>query len=357
MLVGNAMCQPRESDVQTVYSEDHRLQDGKSELIDGELKPCFEMPRRAEMILDRVKAVGLGAVVPPRDHGTAPLERVHTRPFLRFLESAWDRWVVEHGAYDALPLCWPVRSLRRDRPPESIDGLLSFYGFDAGTPITAGTWRAAYSSAQVALTGQRLVTEGAPVAFSLCRPPGHHAAADVYGGYCFLNNAAIAAQAFRDAGAGRVAVLDVDYHHGNGTQAIFEDRDDVLFVSIHADPLQEFPFFLGHADERGTGAGEGHTLNLPLRWGAGWDAWSEALEAGCRAIAGHGSEVVVVSLGTDTFKDDPISQFRLDSPDFQKIGARIRALGLPTLFVMEGGYAVEAIGVNAVNVLTGFQDG
>ena len=338
----------------TVYSEEHRHQDGKAELINGQLLPCFEMPRRAEMILARVREVQLGEVVPPEDHGRGPIERVHRRDFVEFLARAWDDWLAAGRTHDALPLCWPTRTLRQVCP-ETIDGRLSYYSLDAGTPITAGTWRAAYASAQVALTGARRVAEGAPAVFALCRPPGHHAAADVYGGYCFLNNAAIAAQALRDQGAGRVAILDVDYHHGNGSQAIFYDRGDVLVANLHADPRDEYPFFLGYAEETGLGAGEGANLNYPMRHGTGFDLWAEALDHACGKIAAWRADALVVSLGVDTYAGDPISRFRLESPDFVTYGRRIAKLGLPTLFVMEGGYAVDAIGLNAVNVLTGFE--
>jgi acetoin utilization deacetylase AcuC-like enzyme len=339
--------------VKTVYSDLHRLQDGQSELIDGKLQPCHERPERADIVLARVREVALGAVIEPEAFGAGPIRAIHDAAYLRFLETAWDAWVAEHGAYDALPLSWPTRGMRH-KEPESIDGKLSYFSFDAGTPITAGTWRAASAAANVALTGAKLVADGEAAAFALCRPPGHHAASDFYGGYCFLNNAAIAAQAWRDGGAKRVAILDVDYHHGNGTQAIFYDRADVFFASLHGDPRQEYPYFLGYADETGAGKGEGYNLNLPMRWGTGFAEWSAALETACGRIQACKPEALVVSLGVDTFEADPISKFRLKSEDYVRIGARIATLRLPTLFVMEGGYAVAAIGVNAVNVLTGF---
>jgi acetoin utilization deacetylase AcuC-like enzyme len=342
--------------MKTVYTEDHRLQDGKAELIDGKLVPCFEMPRRAEIVIARVRETGLGEVLTPESFGRAPIERVHKTAFVDFLEGAWAAWTAAGRDWDALPLVWQVRGLRADREPESIDGKLSYFSFDAGTPITAGTWQAAKSAVNVALTGQALVAGGAHAVFALCRPPGHHAAVDYYGGYCFLNNAAIAAQAFRDAGAERVAILDVDYHHGNGTQSIFYNRSDVLFCSLHGDPAQEFPFFLGYEDETGEGPGKGCNRNYPLPWGTGWDRWSESLDDACRHIGRFGPEALVVSLGVDTFKEDPISQFKLDSPNYLEVGRKIAGLGLPTLFVMEGGYAVDAIGVNAVNVLMGFEE-
>ena len=338
----------------TIYSADHALQDGRAELVDGKLVPCFEMPRRAYLIRDRVEAVRLGEILAPDSFGRGPLERVHSPDFVEFLATAWERWSATGRDYDALPWMWPTRSLRQIRP-ERIDAQMGYYSFDAGTPITKGTWRAAQASADVALTAAKLLADGGHDAiFALCRPPGHHAAADLYGGYCFLNNAAIAAQYLIDGGAERVAILDVDYHHGNGTQAIFYDRPDVLFLSLHGDPAEEYPFFLGWADEHGAGAGEGFNVNYPLPWGTGYPAWAEALEDACRRVADYAPDVLLVSLGVDTFKEDPISKFRLESDDFTSYGARIAALKLPTLFVMEGGYAVEQVGINAVNVLQGF---
>jgi acetoin utilization deacetylase AcuC-like enzyme len=225
---------------------------------------------------------------------------------------------------------------------------------DAGATFVEGTWEAVRASQDVALTAAEVVACGASV-FALCRPPGHHAGPRFAGGYCYLNNAAIGAERLREAGAARVSVLDIDYHHGNGTQAIFYARGDVQVVNIHADPMTEYPYFLGHADERGAGDGEGCNLNLPLPPGTGFAAWGAALEIGCAAIADFRPDALVVSLGVDTFRGDPISRFRLETSDYRAVGRRIRALGLPTLFVMEGGYAVEAIGVNAVGVLEGFE--
>ena len=340
--------------MRTIYSDDHHLHHGRCEIIDGELKPCFEMPSRADHVLARVRQQGLGEVLAPRDFGRVPIERIHDADYLRFFEGAWARWADMGRDGDILPFTWPARTLRSVLP-DNLLGQLGYYSFDGGAPITAGTWQAAWSSAQVALTGQALISDGASSAFALCRPPGHHAAGDLMGGYCYLNNAAIATQAFLDGGCKRVAILDVDYHHGNGTQSIFYARNDVLVASIHGDPSFEFPFFLGYHDEVGEDAGKGFNLNLPLAAGSGWDRWSAALEQACARIAEYAPDVIVVSLGVDTFKEDPISQFKLDSPDYLRMGERIAHLGKPTLFVMEGGYAVEEIGVNAVNVLEGFE--
>ena len=336
----------------TIYSDDHRLHHGQGELNDGKFQPCFEFPARADNILSAVRDARLGDVIVPDNFGLEPIRRVHSARFVEFLEEAWELWTAEGRNSDALPLNWPVRGMRQVEP-DYIDGKLSYFSFDAATPITAGTWTAITAGANVALTGAQKLIDGEPMAFALCRPPGHHAAADYYGGYCFFNNAAIAAQFLLDQGVERVAILDVDYHHGNGTQSIFYDRDDVLFVSLHADPRQEYPFFLGHADEAGEGSGEGFNLNLPLPWQSSAEDWFAALDTGLQRISDFAPDYLVVSLGVDTFIDDPISQFQLKTPDYLEAGNRIGCLNLPTLFVMEGGYAVSDIGTNVVNVLRG----
>ncbi|ADZ72095.1 histone deacetylase family protein [Polymorphum gilvum] len=343
--------------MKTVFSPVQLAHRPQREIADGELVPAVEIPSRAEIVLDEVKRRRLGDVLSPDAFGRAPLERVHTPAYLDFLDGFWNRWTAAGRSGEAFPYVWPVRGLRADPVPESVDGLLGRYSFDAGTPLGAGTAEAARASADTALTAARLIRDGAGSAFALCRPPGHHAGADYYGGYCFLNNAAIAAQWLRDHGAARVAVLDVDYHHGNGTQAIFYDRPDVLFLSIHADPRVEYPFFLGHAEEAGAKAGTGYTRNWPLPLGTDWPAYARALEEACRWLGVFSPEVVVVSLGLDCFERDPISKFGLTGDDFLRLGQRLGRLGLPTLFVLEGGYAVDALGRNCVNVLEGFAGG
>jgi acetoin utilization deacetylase AcuC-like enzyme len=231
---------------------------------------------------------------------------------------------------------------------------VGYYTHSVETAITAGTWEAALTSASVALSAQNIIASGAKSAFALCRPPGHHAHDDLYGGYCFLNNAAIAAQALRDGGARRVAILDVDFHHGNGTQDIFYERSDVLFVSLHGAPEDAYPHFLGYRDERGKGKGDGFNRNYPLPPKTTFATWFEALLDGLKHVRAFKPDALVVSLGVDTYKDDPISFFKLASKDFTTYGAAIGKLKIPTLFVMEGGYAIAAIGVNTVNVLEGF---
>ena len=337
----------------TVYSEKHLLRNPRTELYGGELVAPHECAQRAQFVLDRVRSEGLGDVVAPRSFGTTPLLRVHDARFVEFLSTAWGDWVAAGNRGEAIPDCWPARRMAQ-RIPDSVTGRLGFYAMAAETSISAGTWEAACASADVALTAAEFLVRGERSAFALCRPPGHHAGKDLYGGYCFLNNAAVAAQFLRDHGSARVAILDVDFHHGNGTQDIFYDRADVFYASIHGDPLEAFPYFLGYADETGVGPGSGQNLNLPLPRGTAFDGWRAALETALERIRRFAPDALVVSLGVDTFENDPISFFKLKAGDFTAYGRLIGALRLPTLFVLEGGYAVEEIGVNAVNVLEGF---
>ncbi len=338
----------------TVYSADHALRRPRTELNGGELIRPHESPERAQIVLEQVQASNLGRIIAPLAFGDAPLLTIHDSQYLEFLQGAWKEWVAAGNRGEAIPDCWPARRMTQRRP-NSITGKLGYYAMAGETSISEGTWEAARAAADVALTGASQIKQGADSAFALCRPPGHHAARDLYGGYCFLNNAALAAQSLRDDGAARVAILDVDFHHGNGTQDIFYERADVLYVSLHGDPAEAFPYFSGYADETGTGAGAGFTLNLPLPPGTGWSAWQQALRAGLERIASFRADALIVSLGVDTFENDPISFFRLQSADFSLCGQMIGAGGLPTLFVLEGGYAVRDIGINVVNVLTGFE--
>ena len=342
--------------MKTVFSPLHNRRTATTELDGGVLIAPHEKPSRAETILGRVKQEQLGDVLPPDDFGLEPILRVHTPDYVNFLQTCWKDWEAEDKPGEAIPAVWPGRGMR-ERVPKDIDGRLGYYSFAAETSITEGTWDAACASANVALTAQALVANGEPAAFALCRPPGHHAHADLFGGYCFFNNAAISAQAFRDQGAKRVAILDVDFHHGNGTQAIFYQRSDVLTISLHGDPDLVFPHFLGFEDETGEGDGNGYNQNLVYPPGTPFKVWREGLETACQRIAEYQPEALVIALGVDTFEDDPISFFKLTSADYLLMGERLAKLNLPTLFTMEGGYDVDAIGVNVVNVLKGFERG
>jgi acetoin utilization deacetylase AcuC-like enzyme len=340
----------------TVFSPEHALRNAQTELYGGQLIRPHECPERAEIVLERVRSVGLGEVVAPLRFDLAPILRIHDGEFVEFLKNAWTDWVAAGNQGEAIPDCWPARRMAQRRP-NGIAGRLGYYAMAGETSISAGTWEAARASADVALTAAAHLNRGAPAAFALCRPPGHHAARDLYGGYCFLNNAAIAAQFLRDQGVERVAILDVDFHHGNGTQDIFYRRADVLYVSLHGDPAEAFPYFLGYADEKGRGAGTGYNLNLPMPRATQFETWAEALTIALKEIRSFAPDALVVSLGVDTFAADPISFFKLQSADFSTYGRMIGSCKLPTLFVFEGGYAVADVGVNAVNVLTGFEGG
>ncbi len=339
--------------MKTVFSEKHKLRNAKTELYGGQLVKPFERPSRAEFIINRVKDENLGPVIDPQDHGMDAIYKVHDRDYVDFMQSAWDQWQAEDFAGEAIPTTWPARRMR-NRVPDFIEGKLGYYAMAGETSISQGTWEAAYWSAQVALTGAAQLGSTEQGVFSLCRPPGHHSALDMYGGYCFLNNAAIAAQSLLDSGADRVAIVDVDFHHGNGTQDIFYKRNDVLFVSLHGDPADAFPHFLGYSDETGEAEGEGFNINYPMKPGTGFDEWREALTDALVKVTKFSPDALVISLGVDTFENDPISFFKLKSADFISYGADIAKLKLPTLFVMEGGYDIEEIGINTVNVLQGF---
>ncbi|MCG2591423.1 histone deacetylase family protein [Ramlibacter sp. XY19] len=340
------------------YNEAHAQHHGRHEMFRGELVPCFEVPARADYVLQELNARKFGSIASAPEVPRTVLERIHAPRYLDFLAGAWNEWVAldpRNAERDAIPSYWPIRTFRTDVLPASFFARMGLFSFDAGSPITAGTWDAARRGADCAVAGARALLAGERAAFALTRPPGHHAGHDFFGGYCFLNNAAIAAQVLRDAGLQKVAVLDLDYHHGNGTQAIFYERGDVFFASVHGNPHTEYPYYLGYADETGSGAGAGCNLNLPLPRGTGFAAWREALAQALAAIRGFGAEAIVLSLGVDTFEGDPISGFGLRSDDYLRVGEALARTGLPMLFVFEGGYAVAEVGRNTVNVLEGFE--
>ena len=272
--------------MRTWFSEDHRLHFPQGELSGGELVTPYERPSRVEHVLRRLKERGFEAPRAPRPVGHGSRSARCTRP----TTSASSKPCGTNGSRpgcggEAIAGNYPARRMQTTRPPRNVDGRVGYYALASETAITAGTWRAALSSAASAQAAARDVAEGARGAFALCRPPGHHASRDQFGGYCFLNNAAVAAEVLRAAGAGRVAVLDIDFHHGNGTQDIFWERGDVFFASLHGAPEDAFPYFLGYADETGAGAGEGATANWPMPPGTGWGPWSGALDDALGRIA------------------------------------------------------------------------
>lgn len=329
----------------------------------GRLVDCHEVPQRLDHVLNELTRRPVGQVMqaPTNLHLDTALQRVHSADYLAFLANAWDEWVQlspDNANRDALPSVWPLpgkHAFRMDKPPLNFAAKLGQYAFDAGTPLMSGTWKAAREGAACAVAAADALHQGETAAVALTRPPGHHAGPAFMGGYCFLNNAAIAAQNLRDKGMQRVGILDIDYHHGNGTQAIFDARADIYTVSIHGDPQTEYPFFLGHADEYGTGDGEGFNLNLPLPKGTEFETWYATLQKALQILSDFAPQALVVPLGLDTYEGDPISGFKLKSHHYFQVGHAIAALGLPTLFTLEGGYAVADFGVNTVNVLEGFK--
>lgn len=327
------------------------------EFFRGDKVACFETPARADFVLSALQGAGHELREPDED-GASALAQIHSDRYLDFLRTAWPQWLAldpQNETRQPFPSVWPVRSLRSDIEPLNFVARLGLYSMDNGSPLAHGTWAAAREGVDVAASAAHAVARGERAAFCVTRPPGHHAGRDFMGGYCFLNNAAIAAQTLRNLDFERVAVLDVDYHHGNGTQSIFYERADVFFASIHGDPLTEYPFYLGHADETGAGEGAGSNLNLPLPAGSSAAAWFDALETACTHIGRWGANALVVSLGLDAYEGDPISQFALTSDDFARLGERLARMGLPTVFVLEGGYAAAELGHNTLRVVGGFE--
>lgn len=311
-----------------------------------------DTPERVARLLQAAVEFGLEER-PPRDGGMPPIAAVHSAGLIALLQTAYARFAqLPEGPRPAIPDSFAARELAGDHVPRSIWGQLGHYCADSVTPITADTWAAAYGSAQVAFSGAMAIDGGARLAYSLCRPPGHHAYRDMYGGYCYLNNAAIAAEHLVSRGR-RPAIVDIDYHHGNGTQAIFYDRADVFFCSIHADPADEYPYYCGYSHERGRGAGAGHTLNVPLPLETGEAAYLRALEAAMAAICDFAPDALVVSVGFDTLAGDPQGGFALEPRSFRSIGRMLAGLDKPLLLIQEGGYMPLLLGPSLGELLAG----
>ena len=321
----------------------------------GRIRPHFEVPARAEALLQACHDMRL-EIVRPGEAARESLEAVHTAGFLDFLRdapAAWER-LPEHGD-ELVPNVHPTPEMLAEggRPGGSVIGRLGWYSFDTASPITAGTWPAACAAAAGALAAAAEAAFGRS-AYALARPPGHHAYAARIGGHCYLNNAALAAEHLRARGAARVAVLDIDSHHGNGTQGIFWERADVLFVSVHADPDRYYPWFVGRAEERGFGPGEGCNRNLPLPFGTDDAGWLDAIGAGLAAIRAFGAEALVVSLGFDASRNEPLNALAVTADGFARAGSAIGGLRMPSAIVQEGGYNIDAIGGLLQRFLQGF---
>ncbi len=333
------------------YADEQKRHDPKMFLSSGAQKPNPEQPERVERLLAGARAAGL-SVERPKDHGLGPIAAIHTPEYLDFLERIYERWQhIEGASEEVIPNIHPIA--RNGSYPASAVGQAGYHMADTACPISAETWESARWSAWSAVEAADAVIAGEVATYALCRPPGHHAFADVAGGFCFLNNSAIAAQRLRSKAA-RVAILDVDLHHGNGTQGIFYARGDVLTVSLHADPERFYPFFWGYADERGEGPGLGYNFNLPLPRKSGDGPFLEALQAGLRRIRSFAPDAVVVALGLDAFEGDPFGGLSVSTPGFARIAEAIAALRLPTVIVQEGGYLCDALGDNLTSFLAAY---
>jgi acetoin utilization deacetylase AcuC-like enzyme len=333
------------------YAEEQRRHDPKAFLSSGAPLPNPEKPERVERLLAGARAAGC-TIERPASHGLGPIAAVHTPEYLEFLQNIFLRWQrIEGASAEVIPNIHPLA--RGGSYPASAVGQAGYHMADTACPISAETFDSACWSAWSAVAAADAVMAGAPAAYALCRPPGHHAFADVAGGFCFINNSAVAAQHLRRHAA-RVAILDVDLHHGNGTQGIFYARSDVLTISLHADPVRFYPFFWGHADERGEGPGLGYNYNLPLPRKSGDAAFLDALDLGLRRIRSFAPDALVVALGLDAFEGDPFGGLSVTTPGFARIAAAIAGLGLPTVIVQEGGYLCDALGDNLTSFLTGF---
>ncbi|MEW9806153.1 histone deacetylase family protein [Mesorhizobium sp. ZMM04-5] len=333
------------------FADEQRRHDPRSFLSSGAPKPNPEVPARVDRLLAGAIAAGC-AVERPGSYGLEPIAAIHTPEYVDFLQRIFERWQrIDGASAEVIPNIHPIA--RGGSYPASAVGQAGYHMADTSCPISEHTFESACWSAWTATAAAEAVEAGAASAYALCRPPGHHAFADVAGGFCFFNNSGIAAQRLRRS-AERVAILDIDLHHGNGTQGVFYRRGDVLTVSIHADPERFYPFFWGYADERGEGAGLGCNFNLPLARKSGDDVFLEALAAAIRRIEAFAPGALVVALGLDAFEGDPFGGLSVSTPGFARIGEAIAAMRLPTVVVQEGGYLCDEMSDNLTSFLTGF---
>jgi acetoin utilization deacetylase AcuC-like enzyme len=336
------------------YSEAHRKHEPPFEVFDGGLRtPYMENPDRMDKILNALHVTDWAEIMEPREFGLDPIYAVHDKDYIDFLASCWTEWLASE-AIDKSTLLPATFALRRHpQKPTSLLGRAGYYIMDLSACIVEGTYQAALASANCALSAAEAVADGEPTAFALSRPPGHHAGKDYAGGYCFINNASVATNWLSTKG--KVALLDIDYHCGNGTQDIFYERADVLTISIHADPNFEYPYYAGYANETGAGAGVGFHKNLPLEKGTTDARYLAALEEALNLIRQFEPKYLVVSAGMDIYAEDPLGTIKVTTEGIGEIGKRISALDLPTIIVMEGGYNQAALGRNIVSFLGEFE--
>lgn len=335
-----------------IYSKIQQLHDPQTFIAAGQVKHCPEQPERAERFLRAIGDLGY-PVAEPGSYPDRKIAAVHSVDYLDFLQNGHARWsALPNASAEMTPNVHPGRHM--GRRPTHIIGQLGYHTADTSCPIGANTWRAARAGAECALTATDRVLSGAKVAYALCRPPGHHAYSDMAGGFCYLNNVAIAAEHALVRGR-RPAIIDIDVHHGNGTQGIFNHRSDVFFTSIHGDPDNFYPWFAGFADDRGDGAGHGYTLNLPLARGTGDDLWIETIGQGLNAIRQFGADIILVSLGLDASEADPLQFLSVTTDGFRRAGALIAEAASDTVLVQEGGYLSDQLGQNLAAFLNGYE--
>ena len=340
------------------YSEEHRRHYPPFEVFDGGMRvPYYENPDRMDRILSALKKTDWAEFEKPQEFGLDPILAIHDRGYIDFLASCWDEWLASDPRVSAspeteafLPATFALR--RRTRPTSSLHGRGGYYMMDLSACIVAGTFKAALASANCALSAASSSFLDHNSSFALCRPPGHHAGKDYAGGYCFINNASVAANWLSQKS--KTALLDIDYHAGNGTQDIFYERNDVLTISIHGDPDFEYPHYIGFADETGTGKGEGFHRNFPLPKDTGNTDYLAALDKALDIIRRFSPDHLVLSFGADTYDGDPLGKFHITREGFSEIGKCIAGLKLPTTIIMEGGYANEALGTNTQTLLEAF---
>jgi acetoin utilization deacetylase AcuC-like enzyme len=351
-------------DMPVVWDADCLLHQPAGEVWLGVRDPGTEVPERASVILESLTEAGI-RVVPSAGHDISALLAVHERRLVDHLATIWADWEAagypaDYGRDRVVPYVFPTAAMLAglpERTPTATHAQVGRYCYDTMTLIGPGSWEAIRAAADSARTAAELVSSGAPTAYALCRPPGHHAGPAGYGGSCYLNNAAVAAQALRRAGVERVAVVDIDAHHGNGTQAIFYDRPDVYYGSVHVDPgAGWFPHYMGFADESGNGAGTGANRNVPLGPGSGDDAWLDAVALVCTDVTAHGAQVIVLSLGVDAAAADPESPLQVTADGYRAAGELIGSLG-PVVAIQEGGYDLASVGDYVLATLTGIAAG
>jgi acetoin utilization deacetylase AcuC-like enzyme len=344
--------------IPVTWSDAHRLHAPETAVWVGARIDADELPERAESIRAALEQAG-APVVEAVPHSDEALVAVHDSGLVDFLRTAWENWQADGmpeaaGTHDVVGYIYPTAGLLGGLDPHvptALSARTGSWAFDTMTPVGEGTWAAARAAVDVALTAADLVLDGAPAAYACCRPPGHHVTRSAYGGSCYLNNTAVAAQYLRDRGKSRVAIVDVDAHHGNGAQAIFWERGDVLTASVHVDPgAGWFPHFLGFEDESGRA-----NVNLPLPPGSGDAIWLAAVDRLAATVEEHGCEALVVALGVDAAADDPNSPLAVTEDGYGEAGRLLGALGVPTVLVQEGGYVLETIGPLVRATLDGFE--